>query len=54
MQEVVDDEIDGLDANERHHQSAKAVNEQVPLKHFARAERFEFDAPEREQNQERR
>ncbi len=47
-----DDDIDGLDANERNDDSADAIDEQVALQDFGRAERTEFHPLKRQRNKE--
>ncbi len=47
-----DDEVDQLDADERHDDAAHAVDEQVALQDLRRAERAEFHALERERDQQ--
>ena len=46
-----DDEIDDLDADERHDDAAEAVDEQVALQNRERADGPEFHAAQRQRNQ---
>ena len=47
----VNEKVDRLDANERNDDAADAVDEQVALQDFGRAERAEFHAAQRQRNE---